>query len=88
MVPGRGVVGHYIDRCIMPSLPIAIIEYDMIATYTYYYYVDNGIDNIDPVTGIGNLSHDMDIARHIRVAVVSQKKPQKFQKWPKIHTFS
>ena len=32
------------------------------------------IDNIDSVTGIGNLSRDMDIARHIRVAVVSQKK--------------
>ena len=34
------------------------------------------IDNIDSVTGIGNLSRDMDIARHIRVAVVSQKIPK------------
>ena len=41
------------------------------------------IDNIDFVTGIGNLSHDMDITRHIRVAVISQKNPQKIPKMAK-----
>ena len=41
------------------------------------------IDNIDSVTGIGNLSRDMDIVRqrHIRVAVVSQKTTKNGQKF-------
>ena len=41
------------------------------------------IDNIDSVTGIGNLSRDMDIARHIHVAVVLQKKTTKIPKMAK-----
>ena len=45
--------------------------------------LDYTIDNIDSVTGIGNLSRDMDIARHIRVAVVLQKNHKKIPKMAK-----